>query len=84
MASVNLTTYDEVLKTFYLPAIREQLNHSTILADIIDTNETDVSGKDATINMHYGRTTGTGARAAPKRRRNGQGRKPPVRLKHCA
>jgi len=63
MASVNLTTYDEVLKTFYLPAIREQLNHSTILADIIDTNETDVSGKDATINMHYGRTTGTGARA---------------------
>ena len=63
MAYANLTTYSEVLKTFYLPAIREQLNQSTILADLIDTNETDVSGKNATINMHYGRTTGTGARA---------------------
>ena len=63
MAYANLTTYDEVLKRFYLPAIREQLNHDTILADILETNEEDVSGKEATINMHYGRTTGTGARA---------------------
>jgi len=63
MAYANLSTYDEVLKRFYLPAIREQLNHDTILADILETNEEDVSGKEATINMHYGRTTGTGARA---------------------
>ena len=58
-----LSNYDEVLKTFYLPAIQEQLNNDTILADIIDTNETDVSGKDAKIECHYGRTKGTGARA---------------------
>jgi hypothetical protein len=57
-----LSNYSEVLKTYYLPAIREQLNHDTILADILETNEEDVSGKDATINLHYGRTTGTGAR----------------------
>lgn len=58
-----LSTYDEVLKTFYLPAIQEQLNHETFLADRIEVNEEDVSGKNATIEMHYGRSTGTGARA---------------------
>jgi hypothetical protein len=58
-----LSNYDEALKTFYLPAIREQLNHDTPLSDMIDTNEEDVSGKNATINCHYGRTTGTGSRA---------------------
>ena len=30
---------------------------------MIDTNEEDVSGKNATIECHYGRSTGTGARA---------------------
>ena len=60
--AATLSDYDEVLKTFYLPAVQEQLNHDTILADIIDTNETDVSGKNATIEMHYGRTRGIGAR----------------------
>ncbi len=57
-----LSNYDEALKTFYLDAIQEQLNHNTLLADVIDTNEKDVSGKNATINHHYGRTKGTGAR----------------------
>jgi len=57
-----LSNYDEALKTFYLPAIQEQLNQDTILADMIDTNEEDVSGKEATIECHYGRTKGTGAR----------------------
>ena len=47
MATATLSTYDEVLKTFYLPAIQEQLNHDTILSDLIDVNEEDVSGKDA-------------------------------------
>ena len=58
-----LSNYDEALKTYYLDAIREQLNHNTLLADVIDTNEEDVSGKNATISHHYGRTKGTGARA---------------------
>ena len=62
MATATLSTYDEVLKTFYLPAIQQQLNHDTILSDLIDVNETDVSGKDAKIEMAYGKTFGIGAR----------------------
>lgn len=58
-----LSAYDEVLKTFYLPGIQEMLNHSTVLSDVIGVNEEDVSGKNATIECHYGRSTGTGARA---------------------
>lgn len=61
--ATSLSNYDEVLKTFYLPAIQEQLNHDTILADKIEINEEDVSGKDFTIECHYGRNTGIGARA---------------------
>jgi hypothetical protein len=58
-----LSNYDEVLKTFYLPAVQEQLNNANILSKFIDTNEEDISGKDATIEMHYGRSAGLGARA---------------------
>lgn len=58
-----LATYDEVLKNFYLPAIQEYLNNDTILAQKIDINEKDVSGKLAYIENHYGRSTGIGARA---------------------
>jgi hypothetical protein len=57
-----LTTTQELLKDVYLPAIREQLNNDTALSDLIDTNEEDVSGKNALIVMHHGRTGGTGAR----------------------
>lgn len=55
-----LANYSEVLKTFYLPAIQKQLNEDTILSDLIDTNEEDVSGKNATIECHYGRSSGVG------------------------
>jgi len=58
-----LTNYTEALKTYFLPAVQDQLNHDTILADKIDTNEEDVFGLEAKIEMHYGRNTGTGARA---------------------
>lgn len=63
MAYATLSTYDEILKTFYLPGIQDYLNHETILTDLIETNETDISGKNATIEAHYGRSTGTGWRA---------------------
>jgi hypothetical protein len=58
-----LSNYDEVLKLFYTDAIQEQLNHETILADMLEVNEDDISGKDAKIECHYGRSGGTGARA---------------------
>jgi hypothetical protein len=60
--ATNLSNYDEVLKTYYLDGIQDYLNHATILADIVETNEKDVAGKNATIESHYGRSTGTGAR----------------------
>lgn len=63
MAYATLSTYDEVLKTYYLPAIQDYLNQDAILARHIEVNEEDVSGKNATIETHYGRSSGTGARA---------------------
>jgi len=60
-SAANLSHYDEVLKTYYLPGVQDYLNHDTILSDIIEVNEKDISGKDATIECHYGRSTGTGA-----------------------
>lgn len=62
-AEATLSNYSEVLKTFYLEPIQEQLNNDNILKKFIEVNEEDVAGKDATIEMHYGRTKGTGSRA---------------------
>ena len=61
--AANLSNLDEALKTFYLPGIQEYMNQSTVLSDIIEVNEEDVAGTDATIETHYGRSTGSGARA---------------------
>jgi len=58
-----LSNYDEVLKLYYLDGIRDQLNNDTILASQIDTNEKDISGKDAKIECHITRNSGIGARA---------------------
>jgi len=58
-----LTNYSEVLKTFYLPAIQEQIPQMNPLSDLIQSGEKDVAGKNATINCHYGRNTGVFARA---------------------
>lgn len=57
-----LSNYSEVLKTYYLPGIQEYLNNDNVLSHVIDTNEEDVVGKNATLNCHYGRSSGTGAR----------------------
>ena len=62
MAGVTLALWDEVLKTFYLPAVQEQLNNANVLSKFIQRNEEDVSGKNATIECHYGRNTGSGSR----------------------
>ena len=61
--AANLSHYDEILKTYYLPGIVDYLNHDTILSDIIEVNKKDISGKNATIENHYGRSTGTGVAA---------------------
>lgn len=54
-----LSNYSYVLKTFYLPAIREQINNATVLLRRLKRNQESVSGKNATIAVHYGRNLGT-------------------------
>jgi hypothetical protein len=54
-----LSNYSYVLKTFYLPAIREQINNATVLLNRLKRNTEDVAGKNATIAVHYGRNLGT-------------------------
>ena len=61
-SAANLSHYSAVLKNFYLPGVQEYLNHDKYLADKIEATEEDVSGKNFTIECHYGRNTGTGAR----------------------
>ena len=55
-----LATYDEALKNIYLPAIQEYLNNDRFLAQKIEVNEKDVSGKTAYIENHFGRSTAIG------------------------
>lgn len=62
MSYADLSNYSEVLKTFYLPAIQDQLNRENFLSAKIEVNEEDISGKNATIDCRYGRSGGTGAR----------------------
>lgn len=56
-----LSNYSYVLKKFYLPAIREQINNATVLMRRLKRNEEAVSGKDATVAVHYGRNLGSRA-----------------------
>jgi len=60
-AGATLSNYDEVLKTYYLDGVQDYLNHSHILKDLIEVNEKDITGKSATIENHYGRSSGTAA-----------------------
>lgn len=55
-----LATYDEALKNIYLPAIQEYLNNDRFLAQKIEVNEKDVSGKVAYIENHFGRSNAIG------------------------
>ncbi len=57
----NLTYFDDALKIDYLPAIREQLENSSVLLNKLQRNEEDVSGKQWQITTHYQRNSGVGA-----------------------
>jgi hypothetical protein len=56
-----LSNYSYVLKKFYLPAIREQINNATVLMRRLKRNQEAVSGKNATVAVHYGRNLGSRA-----------------------
>jgi hypothetical protein len=63
ITGATLSALDEALKEFYLPGTQEYLNNENILSSVIGTNEEDVSGKEAVIYCHYGRSGGGGSRA---------------------
>jgi hypothetical protein len=62
MAGFDLTAAANILKVFYLPPVREQLNNSSILLSRIDRDETtqDVTGTSFTVPLHTGRNASAG------------------------
>lgn len=63
MTGLDLTVASSVLKTFYLPPVRELLNNSSILLSRIDRDETtqDVTGTSFTVPLHTGRNSSAGS-----------------------
>lgn len=51
-----------ILKEFYLPVAREQLNTQTVLLDRIDQNSDNVEGLEVVLSLHVRRNPGKGAR----------------------
>jgi len=62
---MNLSDAANVLKTFYIGPVREQLNQGNVLLANLerDTSRTAFRGKEAYIPLHTGRNVGVGARA---------------------
>jgi hypothetical protein len=56
-----LSYFDEALKIDYLPAIREQLDNSSVLLNKVQRDEKDVEGKQWQLTAHYYRNSGVGA-----------------------
>lgn len=63
MATFTRTTADSVLKEFYLPGIRNQLNNEIFMLTQIQTNSEDIEGRRAVLSLRLGRNAGIGARA---------------------
>lgn len=59
----NLSNFDAALKIDYLPVVRQQLNHMTVLYDKIARDEENVEGKQWQLTAHYQRNSGVGAGA---------------------
>jgi len=58
----DLSAASSVLKTFYLPPVREMLNNSTVLLSRLDKDSStqDVTGTSFTVPLHKSRNTGAG------------------------
>lgn len=62
MAGLDLTTAAGILKEFYLPAVREQINNKIPFLQQLEKNTEDVEGSEAVISLHLSRSAGVGAR----------------------
>ena len=58
-----ISELDNILKNFYLPPIRSQLNTSTVLLDRIRAGSEQVSGQDVITPLMVGYSQGVGARS---------------------
>lgn len=59
----NLNTLSQILKEYYLGPVTEQLNNEVLLLSRLEAKSEDLVGKRAYVPLHYGRSTGVGARA---------------------
>jgi hypothetical protein len=60
--AASLNTLSEILKEYYLGPVAEQLNNEVLLLSRLETKSEDLVGKRAYVPLHYGRSTGIGAR----------------------
>jgi hypothetical protein len=60
--SFNKTTASGVLKEFYLPAVREQINTKQEFLAQIEKNSENVEGLEAVLSLHVGQNEGIGSR----------------------
>ena len=62
MAGADLSTLSNILKEYYLGPVAEQLNNTVLLLSRLEAKSEDLVGKRAYVPLHYGRSSGIGAR----------------------
>jgi hypothetical protein len=62
MAGANLGTLSTILKEYYLGPVAEQLNNEVLLLSRLEAKSEDLVGKRAYVPLHWGRSSGVGAR----------------------
>lgn len=60
--ALSKTTAEGILKSKYLPVVREQLNSKTMLLNQIERSSRNVEGLEVVQSLHVGRNPGIGAR----------------------
>lgn len=63
MAGATLSTLTNILKEYYLPPVRDQINNEIVVLSRWDVNNKDLVGLQANVPLHTGRSGGIGARA---------------------
>jgi hypothetical protein len=58
----NLSTLSTILKEYYLGPVAEQLNNEVLLLSRLESRSEELVGKRAYVPLHWGRSTGVGAR----------------------
>jgi len=62
MAGATLSTLTAILKEYYLPPVRDQINNEIVVLSRWDVNSKDLVGLQANVPLHTARSGGIGAR----------------------